>query len=926
MLILYCKESLQGLKLVLDSSGEDFLVAMLVSLSKLACKSTLLIPEQVDFLLPLLGSEKTLCVRATALRCLHFIFVKGMCHSLINARVTKALFSMIDEPGLPSTMQCEALQILRQILPCTSLNLSCPDMPEFSELLAIVDNASQSPIASKRFRAIEVLVNIVVKFRRTEMGSGEVCTLPLPSQVVSLIIDQISLLVKPFLDLSQFNSTVFQEVQNLHNLLLLLVGEHPDLSILVLDKVHLFIEHLVNTYNNVVVRSQADSAVFLEFKEEQNKAIASKLVCIINRIVVSCLLSLNEAGAITNEVFEKVKLLVECVCQCSLFDCYTHTIYSLLLHSYIIWGFMVNGNEDAGGVDRHSHIFCQTDLIMHELFSLEFAHRMLIQRDNWPAYKAGIYAVCHGAWISADFIFAQLIMKVQSDSSCCWLKSLSQWIYSERIIQLLLLPKQGSISVNCLEIKEFLIMLSRDDLCELGQAVAGNTNELDYSQALVVAHQRICLAGNTLETNFTSGKTFCFQRWFLALRAKVLEALVEILRALSAFPYKQDNIQVGEGMMVESLKFLKQITQISFQLKSLSQEFDLIATSFIGMDIKSSKMIKALALSCSLLAVSTGFALYIPSLPVDETLTTCGLESSQNCSPLILIQNLVGRLWNLDRKTCTNLCMLLETRGWSQNCSHLQPRNPLLNNGYEVKDIVDVCRYSVSGIVCLQNEAKKVHNEEILSQVTKNGIQLLSKVILKWIRIPFRAPKYFFRVRPCVGSELFVSNADMRNRDRISVLKGSHLSLNLCLQLKNLPPDLPIQLTKFYCILYCVQKPASDGQSAEQLPSTTLAWERTDMVEMNEKLFQYVTGCTKKTNYGKRSRDNDIDIDGKLVTAFADFEPNKRGQGFSNCLLDVSKFPVGTYKIKWHSCCIDSQGSYWSLLPLNVEPVFTVRR
>ncbi|KAK3189022.1 hypothetical protein Dsin_028583 [Dipteronia sinensis] len=935
-----------GLKLVLDSSGEDFLVAMLVSISKLACKSTLLISEQlkgffymystvyfslsslqkVDFLLSVLSCDKTLCVRATALRCLHLIFVRGMCHSLINATVIKALFSMIDEPGLPSTMQCEALQILRQIFLCASPNdLSCLDMHEFGELLAIVDNASQSPIASKSFRAIEVLVNIVIKFRRTEMGSGGVCTLPLPSQVVSLIIEPITLLVKPFLDLSQFNSTVFQEVRSLLNLLLLLGGEHPDLGILVLDKVHLFIEHLVNSYNNVTVLSQASSAA-VEFKDEQNKAITSKLVCIINRIVVSCLISLNEASAITNQVFDKVKLLVECVRRCSLFDCYTHTVYSLLLHSYLIWGCMVNRNEEIGGVDRNSHIFGQNYLIMHELNSLEFAHRMLLQRDNWPAYKAGIHAVCHGAWISADFIFAQLVMKVQSDCCCCWLKSLSQWVYSERIIQLLLLPKHGSISLNCLEIKEFLIMLPRDDLCELGQDVVGNTNEPDYSQALVVAHRMLCSAGNTLETNFTSGKTFCFQRWFLALRAKVLEALVEIFRALSAFPYKKDNIQVGEGMMVESLKFLKQITQISFQLRRLSQEFDLMATSFIGMDSKSSKIIKTLALSCSLLAVCTGFALYIPSLPAIETLTTCGLESSQNCSPMILIQNLVGRLWNLDRETCTNLCMLLETSGQSQNCFHLQSRNQLLNMGCEVKDIVDACRYAVSGIVCLQNEANKVHNDEILSQVTKNGLQLLSKVIFKWIRIPFQAPKYFFRVRPCVGSELFVSDADTRSQDRILVLKGSHLSLNLCLQLKNMPPDLLAQLTKFYCILYCVQKPASDGQNMEQALSTWLAWESTDMVEMNGRLFQYVTECSKKTNYGKRSRDNDICKDGKLATAFADFELNERGQGFSNCLLDVSKFPVGTYRIKWHSCCMDSQGSYWSLLPLNAEPVINIRR
>lgn len=38
-----------GLKLVLESTEEEFLVALLVSLSKLSFKSTVLISEQVNF-------------------------------------------------------------------------------------------------------------------------------------------------------------------------------------------------------------------------------------------------------------------------------------------------------------------------------------------------------------------------------------------------------------------------------------------------------------------------------------------------------------------------------------------------------------------------------------------------------------------------------------------------------------------------------------------------------------------------------------------------------------------------------------------------------------------------------------------------------------------------------------------------------------
>lgn len=93
------------------------------------------------------------------------------------------------------------------------------------------------------------------------------------------------------------------------------------------------------------------------------------------------------------------------------------------------------------------------------------------------------------------------------------------------------------------------------------------------------------------------------------------------------------------------------------------------------------------------------------------------------------------------------------------------------------------------------------------------------------------------------------------------------------------------------------------------------------MIDLNESLFQHVAEDRKTTNTKLRRVDNG---DGGVVKAFVCFEPNERGQGFSTCLLDVSGFPVGSYKIKWHSCCVDDQGSYWSLLPLNAPPIFTL--
>ncbi|KAE7995896.1 hypothetical protein FH972_000659 [Carpinus fangiana] len=910
-----------GLKLMLDSSEEDVLVALLVSLSKIASKSMILISEQVDVLFSFLKQEKTPRMKATVLRCLHFILIKGLCHFPVSADLVKSLLSTLIEPELPTFMQYEALQILHKILPYMLPHLPCLDLPEFANLLTIAESSSQFPIKSKSFLSIRVLVDISIKLRRRmEIESSMFCSSPLPSRVISLIIDQMTLLIN---DLCQIDSRVFQEVHSLLHLLALLVGQHPDLGVLVLDKICLFVECVANMHEHVLAKSQSDTLVLeMDFKKEKSTVVRSKLVLIAYRFLVACLENLNEAGVLTSIVFERVKLLVERVCQCSLFDCYTHTIYSLLFHSRFFWDCLVDEREGTCSLNKN---FFNYFMVEKEILTLECANKMLKEMYNWPAYRAGTYAACQGAWFTVAFIFGQLITKVQSDVFHCWLTSIIQLARSERKIQLLLLPKQRSTLVDWLEKNKFP---ASHALGEISRDTAGNSSEPNYSEELVEAYEDICSSGKTLEAAVASGQEFVFQRWFLHLRAKLLRALLDILRILRIIPFNPDIISNNgevEKSVIECLKSLPEIIQISLQFKKLAQEFDLIATSFIDMDCKSFKVISSLALSCSLLAFSTGFIL-LPNLPAYETFTTCGLRNSENCLHAMLIQDLVGRLCHIDHETSRNLCQLFDVSGQLKNCFHLQSTNKNLKVGCEGKDIITVCSYAVLEAVRLQ-EANREHSKEILSQVTKGALQLLLSIIMKWIHIPFRTPKYFFKVRRCIGSELFACNSDTNNPDGMSVLSGFHLSLNLCLQLVNLPPDLPARLTKLYCILYCsvsFQEPKPSEKDKERKQRGCRAWETDDMVEINEMLLQYVTNLsTKRSNNSKRRRCDNKD---GVVYAFAHFEPDERGQGFASCLLDISGFPVGSYKIKWLSCCLDNQGSYWSLIPLNAGPIVTVRR
>ncbi|KAB2600563.1 hypothetical protein D8674_042122 [Pyrus ussuriensis x Pyrus communis] len=769
---------------------------------------------QMDLLLLFLSQEKPLQLRATAVRSLHYIYSQGMCHFPLNAYLVRALFNILDEPQVPSLMLCDALQTLRKIISCKLAGLPL-DVFESSKLLSVAENATSSPITSEGLLAISVLVDVPTKLKgSTEMGSLAPCSSLLPSRVISLIIDRITLMVKPVLDLCWTESPVFQQINCLLNLLFCLIREYPDLHVLVLDQIYVLVKSLSYVHDNLVITSEADASIRdnVDLKGEKSRTIRSKLLFIVYRFLVAFLENLSEAGAISTEVFDKVKLLVELVSQSNLFECYTYTLYSLLLHCRIIWVNLAHGSEGSYNLDKNSGV---SHLMEHEIRTIECAKRMLTENNKWPAYRVGTYAACQGAWLTATFTFEQLVPKVHSISCCCWMRSLVQFSDSERRLKSLLLTKQG------LETNKFDVILSSNDS-------ASNIREHINSRELAAAYNGLCSSLATLKVDVRMGQTFYFQRWFLSLRAKVLGAVVDIVKVLENIQFDQHSITNNE--QVGYLVSLKKCTRISVQLKRLSQEFDLVTKSFIDMDRKSSGIISELALSCSLLAFCTGFSLYIPSLI--ESVSIFGLGTTENNLDSMLIRNLIGRLGASNHETSATLCLLLNPGGKPIDCFHLQSRIQACKVGSVAKDIQSVCSSVVLGIFGLKSKANRVHNVEGLSQATKDGLQLLYSILMKWMQIPFRTPKYFFKFRPCLGSELFAVS-ETRNPEAIYVASGFNLSLNLCLQLRN--------------------EPRQGGENKEQKQ----AWEADDIVEMNEKLLQYVTECsTKKSNKRRRGKND----------------------------------------------------------------------
>lgn len=141
----------------------------------------------------------------------------------------------------------------------------------------------------------------------------------------------------------------------------------------------------------------------------------------------------------------------------------------------------------------------------------------------------------------------------------------------------------------------------------------------------------------------------------------------------------------------------------------------------------------------------------------------------------------------------------------------------------------------------------------------------------------------------------------------------------MCLQLKNLPNELSVRITKLYCIIRCgLSYQLTEPTGVDKRPDACVD----DTIELSETLACYVSQCSQMTRTtGKGSGSGS---GSSITNAFMSFNPNERGQGFSTCLLDVSRFPAGSYRIIWHSSCVDDKGSYWNLLSLNPGPVFTI--
>ncbi|CAI9108530.1 OLC1v1008152C3 [Oldenlandia corymbosa var. corymbosa] len=891
-----------GLRLLLDSAQSDqtFSIEMLISLTKIASRWTMLITSHMELLSAFLVEEdEAVCLQVVTLKCLQFVLANGIwCPGSVAARgVIMNLIDIVSKSEFSSALLGKALKVLHQMLCYYIPSCHFSEMLEvLSMLFVFINNMFQSSTMSERLFSIWMLLDILGKcLGKDGPESGEIVSI-LANQITTFVMDRMFVLMK--LDISKYQSSeeTGKEVKSLLRIVLNLIEIHSDVCGLVLDKITIFMKHLVDVLGDINMEKEDVTAGDVSECEALNPL---RCVLYLAKMTNICVEYLEEQTD-SYEFVNPLKLLVDHVLPSASLQLYTPSIYMLLLHfrnSYIcIWLDRNHLTDDSGKYN----LSCGDFFEQYDSFIFESAKKMFERRDFWSFYQAGKHAACLGHWSIATFIFEQLTKLVLSDPNYIWLKSLALISHSEGHLE-----SFGRIAL-------------KKTIFQEGEGIASVFNRSHYAEALNEACNGLHAARRTLDAS-VPGLSTKFLDWFLFLRAKVLEIMKDIICLLEgvSFTRDTDRIMLKESLIsLETLRpLVSSLSRISYRLKKVANECDLLLVSFFGMDAKSAMIISALAASCSLLAFSTGLVFSIPLLYASAENPNSCLETSEKHFYVMLIHDLLERLNLTEFETRESLLMLLRAyKESTTGCILPHCQNKGTGVCCRARCFVKISRYAVREIVTLKTEAAQISSGKSFSAVAVDGFQLLLRVIFKWMQIPFKCPSHFFQIRPDVKSELFISDGDGKIIEGMSVPLGSPLSLNVCLQVKNMPSSLPTQLSKLYCILSCTTEMESlQGNSKEQSGLNSEKWENDEMLDLYGKLVKYVTGSSKY------KASNSL-----TVEEYLHFQPNQIGQGFSTCMLDISAFPVGIYRIQWHSCFVDNEGCYWSLLPLNAGPSFTI--
>uniref|UniRef100_A0A0D3EKH9 Integrator complex subunit 7 n=1 Tax=Oryza barthii TaxID=65489 RepID=A0A0D3EKH9_9ORYZ len=897
-----------GKQIVLGTLEDNFKADMLLSLSRLASKSVVLFCNQVELLLLFLEHESSHCMKTVSLKCLCFMFHGSICHFPVLKTVFGTLLQLIDDDDFPLDCKRDAFMVLQKIVcgkaPIVHLVNTC----ELSKLVLAAESSLHSSSWEMQGTALKVIAGTLCFLQQTRSHQNMITqegssltyngcqgitsnflstvenaedkfvhkiVTSMVNHNISLVNQIISTGNKETIRKHTYMSSEFKMYRSMLSSMLKLLVCYPSAAAVALDKLRCLIKELARLDDSDC------SEVSVANVESFQTNSAREVLDTSNDIVKPVSASMKASHMGTD--FDKLK-----------FDPaeFSSKKEVSIVHNIILWTLkfanschnMLSKTPGASCnlydsikeliecVQQNTSLYCSTYESFHlELCAIRITKMLSRNQRYWDAYRSAMYCCREGLWFAASSVFRKLADDFGSGSFSFWFKSLLLISAGEIEMKLLLFPSAiiklvNELKTDCNLHENFYWVETNVD------SSLADSSELHGSQAKITdICSRTFLATDPLLSNTSSSHELFFQRWFISLRASFLEILADFLGILTADLTDQRDESHHDAIGDHS---------------SVPREHN----------------------NSQLLAL------------VHSSVEPCRLpERFYHAS---VVQDLHERVDRTDSQIVSQLQQLMPI--CCDEVHSIQIVTRMNCSGILEKDSYRLCKFAVAYLLRLRGDTGGIATGEDSVSPLHEGMQFLSNILQRVMELPFVLPKYFFRVRPCFGAELHLYDSNPENRDGISVPSGFQLSLTLCLQWKCVLERSDIDISKLYCVLAASSASSCLDVTGTRSKQFEIRKKTAGMVGLNTKLMQFVQNDLGKKREKKRRKK--VHVEQKdMVTTFARFEASDSGVGFSSCLLDVSEFPQGSYKMKWHACCIDKDGAYYSLLPLNDGAAFSVR-
>ncbi|KAL3694652.1 hypothetical protein R1sor_008303 [Riccia sorocarpa] len=555
-----------------------------------------------------------------------------------------------------------------------------------------------------------------------------------------------------------------------------------------------------------------------------------------------------------------------------------------------------------------------------------------IQEGNgWVAYKVGEKAASCGLWKLAETCFSCLVEKTSSEGCYFWLKALSELCTAESLLQDGETRKdlEGSRSSDMdVDQREKGVSGEESDTADKdGEQESASLDDFRlerFAEAAASALNLFPSSISNLSAAVCSERTFDFQRWVLNLRLEMVNCIAELLglvESISSFDNDAGVIDLEDEGKDNSLKNLvsalractEKVELLGSRLRKLSEEYDLVTISFMGIDSKTVGILSKAALLCSLLAFCS-LGVFSPQQTSFHPVPNFSVTFEASALDLYYrLQQIESGGWD-DLLCFAVQCGSGAFTGRALIGSFIAERQDTA--------LLKLCRWAVDSILDVQKQ------HSLLGVV--RGTRLLGQIIEEVLHLPWISPPYFFCTRPRAGVELFVAQAgNIGESEDLSVAQGGTLSLSVCLQIANAPVEAYFYPKRVVCAFTYqpVESTWEWDDGSIQSAGAGLPGSHSSQLDMVEKLIAH-SRSRNVVNFidpaaDELQRDEQKQMGGR-GDCFFTVTVDAKGQGFASCTVDVRDAPPGEYDIFLSCLCFDKGNRKWILPLLNTRPRFRI--